>query len=99
MKFMVTWAIPPQNWLPVLEVFSSMTPAERADYGEGVTALGRWHDVVGRKGVAVVEADDLAAVQRYMGKWNPHMELQITPVVDDEEAAVIGGQIVADNSA
>jgi hypothetical protein len=99
MKFMVTWDIPENNWLPVIKMFSSMSPAERANYGDGVKAVGRWHDPVGRKGVVVVESDSLAAVQRYMGKWNPHMELTVTPVVDDEEAATVYKQIVSDNGA
>ena len=99
MKFMITWDIPAANWLPVMKMFSSMSPADRANYGDGVKALGRWHDVVGRRGVVVVESNDIAAVQRYMGKWNPHMALEITPVVDDEEAAAVGRKIVADNNA
>ena len=99
MKFMVAWDIPAENWLSVCKVFSSMSPAERANYGDGVKAIGRWHDVVGRKGVVIVESDSLAAVQRYMGKWNPYMGLQIAPVVGDEEAAVVLGQIAADNNA
>ena len=99
MKFMVTWNIPQGSWLLVAKTFSSMSPADRANYGDGVKALGRWHDVVGRKGVVIVESSSLAAVQRYMGKWNPHMVLEITPVVEDEEAAVVYGQIAADNNA
>ena len=99
MKFMVTWDIPQGNWLPVIKMFSSMSPAERANYGDEVTPIGRWHDVVGRKGVVIVESNSFAAVQRYMGRWNPHMELQITPVVEDEEAAEVCNQILADNNA
>ena len=99
MEFMVTWNIPDGNWLPVMKTFSSMSPAERADYGDGVKPIGRWHDVVGRKGVVIVESNNLAAVQRYMGKWNPFMDLEVTPVVDDEEAAAVYGQIVADHNA
>jgi hypothetical protein len=52
-----------------------------------------------RTGVVIFESNDLAAVQRYIGQWNPHMDVDIAPVVDDEEAAAIGRQIVADNNA
>ena len=44
MKFMVTWNIPDGHWLPVMKTFSAMSPAERADYGDGVKPIGRWHD-------------------------------------------------------
>ena len=47
----------------------------------------------------LLESSSLAAVPRYMGKWNPHMVLEIMPVVEDEEAAVVYGQIAADNNA
>jgi Protein of unknown function (DUF3303) len=52
-----------------------------------------------RTGVAIVESDDLAAVHRWIGQWNPYMDIDITPVVDDEESAAIGRPIVADNNA
>ena len=29
--------------------------------------------------------------------WNPHMDIELTPVVDDEEAAAIGKQIIEVN--
>ena len=43
MKFMVNWSIGEENWLSLLEVFSSMTPEQRADVGEDVKMIGRWH--------------------------------------------------------
>ena len=45
------------------------------------------------------EVNDLAAVTRYMGTWNPYLDIQITPVLDDEEAVAAMGQIVTDNNA
>ena len=59
-KFKVTWAIDQDKWLPVLGIFSSLTPEQRADAGDGVQILGRWHDMGARTGVAIFEADDLA---------------------------------------
>ena len=44
-------------------------------------------------------ASDLAAVHRYIGQWNPYMDIDLTPVVDDEESAAISRQIIADNNA
>ena len=57
--------------------------------------LGRWHDMAGRTGVLIVELNDLAAVHRWIGQWNPYLDVDLTPVVDDEELAAIGLQIVA----
>jgi hypothetical protein len=94
MKFWVTWNISQDKWIPVLKTFTSMSPKQRVDAGEGVKIIGRWHDVVARTGVAIVEADDLLAVQRYNLRWNPHMDLTIAPVVDDEEAATVYRELV-----
>ena len=94
MKFLVTWNIPHDKWIPVLQTFCSMTPEERADAGEGVEIVGRWHDVVARTGVAIMEARDVKAVQRYSLRWNPFMDLTISPVVEDEDAASVYRSLV-----
>jgi hypothetical protein len=51
-----------------------MSPQERANAGEGVKIIGRWHEMAGRTGVAIFESDDLAAVQRYVGQWNTYVD-------------------------
>ncbi len=99
MKFRVTWSIHEDKWLPVLKKWISMSPQERANAGDGVKIIGRWLDMAGRTGVLIVESNDLGAVQRYIGHWNPYMAIELTPVVDDEESAAIARQIVADNNA
>lgn len=77
-----------------------MSPQEWAnDAGDGVRMIGRWHDMAGRTGVVIAESNDLAAVQRWVGKWNPYMDIDLTPVVDDEESAATARQIIADNNA
>ena len=98
MKFRINWSIPQDKWLPVLKTWIAMSPQERANTGDGVKFIGRWHDMSSRTGVLIVESNDIAAVQRYVGKWNPHMEVDIAPVVDDEESAAIARQVVADNN-
>jgi len=55
---MVKWSIEPDKWVPILKVWTSMTPAQRADAGKGVTLIGRWHDVNARCGVAILEVAD-----------------------------------------
>jgi hypothetical protein len=87
MKFMINWNIPEDKWLPVLKKWISMSPQERANTGDGVKMIGRWLDMAGRTGVLIVESNDLAAVHRYVGQWNPYMDIDLTPVVDDEESA------------
>jgi hypothetical protein len=89
MKFMVAWKIAHDEWIAVAKTFSSMSGKDRVDAGEGVKIVGRWHDLVSRTGVAIFEANDLAAVQRYALRWNPYMDLTIAPVVEDEEAASV----------
>jgi hypothetical protein len=98
MKFRCDWAIPHDTWLPVLQKFTSMSPQEQANAGEGVKIIGRWHDVAARTGVVIFEANDVAAVQRYLGLWNPYMELDLAPVLDDGEATAVYRQIIADNN-
>jgi len=94
MKFLITWKIPEDKWIPVLNTFTSMTPEQRVDAGDGVEIVGRWHDVVARTGVAIFEARDLLAVQRYALRWNPYMDLTIAPVVEDEDAVRVYRQLV-----
>jgi len=96
---MAKWSIREDKWLPILKLWSEMTPQQRADGGAGVKILGSWHDMAGRSGVAILEATDLAAALRYAGQWNPHMDMDIVPVVDDEESATVAKQVVAANAA
>ena len=95
MKFMVSWAIDQDKWLPVLEIWSSMTPEQQMDAGEGVKILGRWHEMTGRTGVAIIEATDAGAVHRYLGQWNPHMDMDVSPVLDDAECTKAAKAILA----
>ena len=98
MKFMVNWSVSHEQWLDILNVFSSMTPEQRADVGDDVTMIGRWHDTNSRSGVAIMETTDLAALNRYLGKWNPFMDLDVSPVLDDEETAALAKDILADHN-
>jgi hypothetical protein len=77
MKFLGTYSIQQDKWLPLLKRWSSMSPQERANAGEGVKIVGRWHDMASRTGVIIVESNDLAAVQRYIGQWNPYLDTRV----------------------
>ena len=97
MKFMVSWSIEQDKWMPILKMWGSMTPEERADAGPGVSILGRWHDMAARKGVGILEASDLSALKIYFGQWNPHMDLDVAPVLDDEESAEVARALTAED--
>jgi hypothetical protein len=97
MKFMVNWSIDQEQWLPVLEKFAGMTPEQRADAGEGAKIIGRWHDTASRTGIAIMEATDLTALHRYLNQWNPFMDIEVTPVLEDEETAALAKSVLADH--
>lgn len=97
MKFMASWSIDQENWLPILKKWASMTAEQRADAGEGVKLIGRWHDTASRTGVAILESKDLMAVQRYLGQWTPSLDLDLAPVLDDEETATLAQALVDDH--
>ena len=99
MKFMVHYSISRNKFLTLLKKWISMSPQEQANAGQGVKIIGRWHDVAARGGVAILESTDLSAMQRYIGQWNPYLDCDIAPVLDDAELTAVGHQIVADNNA
>ncbi len=99
MKFRVNWRIDQDKWLPIMKKWASLTPQQRADVGQGVKLIGRWHDTGGRTGVALFESTDILALNRYLARWNPFMDLDVAPVVDDEEAAALARLTLEDHSA
>lgn len=99
MKFMVSWSIDQEQWLPILKLWAGMTPEQRADTGSGVKLIGRWHDTASRTGVAILETTDLTALNRYVNQWNPSMDLEMAPVLDDEETAALAKDVVAQHGA
>mgnify|MGYP001825037150 CR=1 FL=1 len=99
MKFMVTWRLHDDKRIATLEAWASLTPQERADVGDGVKLIGRWHDLSAGMGTLIVETDDLPALNRYLGQWIPVLDLEVVPVLDDEESAAVARQILADLTA
>jgi hypothetical protein len=94
MKYMVSWSIDQDNWLPILKKWAKMTAKERADVGRGVKMIGRWHDTASRSGVAIMQAKDIRDLYRYIGQWNPFMEIDVSPVLDDAESARLAKETV-----
>jgi hypothetical protein len=75
-----------------------MTPEQRADVGDSVKMIGRWHETTSKTGVAIMETMDLAALNRYLGQWNAFMKIEVAPVLDDEEAATLLKGVLADHN-
>ncbi len=82
MKIMIAWHIPPGSYKAAVDAFlSSGAPAP-----EGLTTLGRWHAPGSSNGWHLVEGDPVAAAQ-LTAEWGHLLEFQITPVIEDEDAA------------
>ena len=61
--------------------------------------IGRWHDTGARTGVAILEATDAIALSRYLGRWSPFMDIDVVPVLDDEESARLARLTLEDHGA
>lgn len=91
MKFMATWRVHDEHRHDALKAFSAMSDEDvRADYGNSIKVIGRWHDLIGMTGVAIIESDDAAAVTNWLLNWNSVLDCEVTPVFDDDEARAIG---------
>ena len=77
---------------------ASLTLQQRADVGPDVKLIGRWHDTGARTGVAIFEATD-ALAWSISGTWNPYMDIDVAPVLDDEETAALARVTIEDQSA
>jgi hypothetical protein len=82
MKYMVTWHVPPQN----VRAASSAFLEGRAPMPPGLNKLGRWHAPGSTKGWPLCETDDPTALAHHMAEWHHLLELDVTPVIEDEQA-------------
>ncbi len=90
MKYLVQWRVHEDKRHDVMKAFSAMSGAdEEKDLG-GVNLIGRWHDVVGFTGVAIAETDDPKALAKWLLHWNGVIDIEATPVFDDEETRALG---------
>lgn len=91
MKVMITWEMHEGKLHETLGMFAAMTPEqEQAMMGDNIKIIGRWHDLVRGTGVAIYEADSVAAISAYAMQWNKQMDLEVSLVTDDDEAREIG---------
>ena len=91
MKFMFIWQLHPGKLADALAIFSQMTPEQdEQDRGASIKLIGRWHDLVRGRGVAIYETDSAEAISNWALNWNSILELEFSPVLDDEETRELG---------
>ncbi len=82
MKFMIEWTIPPGGYKVAVERFLTTGAPNPA----GLKTIGRWHAPGSACGWHVVEGD-VMAVAELEAVWGDLLEVQITPVIEDADAA------------
>lgn len=91
MKFMATWVIPTEHHRAAAAAFLETG----APMPEGLVALGRWHAPGSRRGWVLCETDDAGLMYEHIAEWSSMLEIEVTPVVDDAEAAAALGRAIA----
>ena len=89
MKYMVTWKIPTDSYKKAVETFLD----SGAPMPEGLTSLGRWHAPGSRFGWLLAETEDSVALAQHLAEWASMLELEVTPVIGDEEAAQAASKV------
>ena len=80
MKYMTTWNFTPENQKAIIERF-----AQNDEPMDGIVRLGRWHVLGTKRGFVLIETDDPVALSRLNIYWSDLFDLQIVPVIDDEQ--------------
>jgi len=95
MKFMVAWRVQEDRRHEALKIFSGMSDEEAASEFGDLEVIGRWHDLIGFTGVAIVETDNPDALTAWLIKWNDMVDIETAPVLDDQEARDLGRKTIA----
>ena len=96
MKFLIQFTLHEEKRHDTLAMFAQMSAEEeQALMGDDIRLIGRWHDLAGGWGVSIIEASSAEAVATYSLHWNRFMDLEVTPVIDDESAKQIGTNMAA----
>jgi Domain of unknown function (DUF3303) len=85
---MITWKGMPGNYKSAVQEFlrgGAGVPA-------GVKSLGRWHSPGSAAGWHLVEGD-LVGVAQHVAEWANLLELTVTPVIEDAEAAAAASKV------
>lgn len=100
MKFLCTWKIHEDKRMDALQVFSQMTADDdRAELGDQVNMIGRWHNLANFTGAAIIESDNAAAVGAWALNWAPICNIDIVPVLDDAETRAVGMKALVTHAA
>jgi hypothetical protein len=83
MKYMLSWKIAPNNIKSAAEAFLKAG----GPMPKGLNMIGRWHAPGSAYGWAVVEGNNPTAVAQHVAEWEHLLEFQITPVLEDADAA------------
>ena len=88
MIFMCTYQVDRDKQSDTQAFFANMTDEQIAgEYPDGVTQIGRWHDVPNGNGWIVVEADDQEALTSWIMGWSAQCKFPtVTPVLEDAPA-------------
>lgn len=95
MKFMVNWRVQDHRRHEALKIFAGMSEEEAAGEFGDLNVIGRWHDLVGFTGVAIVETDDPDALSAWLLQWNDMCDIEAAPVLDDQETRALGRKTLA----
>jgi hypothetical protein len=82
-KYMISWKIAPGHHKAAGEAFLK----GGAPMPKGLSLIGRWHAPGSAYGWAVVEGRDPTALAQHIAEWANLLEFQITPVIEDAQAA------------
>jgi len=88
MKYMVVWSISEDNFKETIERFATENPQPP----DGVTMVGRWHEMGTGKGFALFDTDDTVGLSQYIMGWADLVDQQIVPVIEDQDVTkALGG--------
>jgi hypothetical protein len=89
MKYLVQWHLSePSTVRPAAQRFLKTG----AKPPQGATQLGRWFGLNG-KGCILVEASEPKPVFEWVTEWQEFMEIEATPVLEDDDAGAILGKL------
>ena len=93
MLFHVTWEFvdaTEESQRRSLEVFAKWQPPAGADFSKGFYGFAD-----GSGGVALIEVDSAATLQRTTDPWTPWLRFEVTPIVPIEESTQIANEALA----
>lgn len=80
---MISWKIAPGHHKAAVAAFLK----GGAPMPDGLTMLGRWHGPGSASGWALAEVKDPKALSQHIAEWADLLEFQVTPVLEDADAA------------